>query len=213
MTQTRICLVRHGETDWNAQYRLQGHQDIPLNARGLAQAAAVAQALRGERFDAIYSSDLQRAQTTARAIADVLALPLQLEARFRERHFGALQGLTRAEADQRHPGEYARVRMREPQACPPGEGGESLAGFAERIQHALLTVCTRHAGGRILIVSHGGCMDIMYRLASGKPLTEARDFPLGNATLNWLAHADESWQILSWDERRHLESSAEEISP
>ncbi|MDQ7990313.1 MAG: histidine phosphatase family protein [Candidatus Dactylopiibacterium sp.] len=207
---TKICLVRHGETAWNAERRLQGHEDIPLNALGERQAQAAALALRHTRFDAIYSSDLVRAMRTAQTIAAPHALPVHSDARLRERHFGALQGLTRDEADARLPGEYARFRCLEPDACPPG-GGEALARFAQRVHGALDALATRHAGQQILLVSHGGCLDVIYRLVTGKPLETARDFPLGNATLNWIEQRHAIWRLVEWDARQHLDRSADEL--
>ena len=100
MTITRFCLVRHGETDWNAARRLQGHTDIDLNARGLAQAGQMARALKNMelQFDVLYTSDLQRAAKTAQAIEDVFETSAIPNAGLRERHLGALQGLTTDEA-------------------------------------------------------------------------------------------------------------------
>ncbi len=210
MPITRICLVRHGETAWNAETRLQGHEDIALNATGEAQARAASEALKQHDFTAIYSSDLIRARQTAEATALRAGTSVQLDAGLRERHFGVFQGLTREEADLLHPGEYARLRMREPDAQPPG-GGESLQTFSARVIASLDAIATRHAGSQVLIVSHGGCLDVIYRMVTGKPLTEPRDFPLGNATLNWIAMDHGRWTLLSWDERQHLARSQDEI--
>jgi 2,3-bisphosphoglycerate-dependent phosphoglycerate mutase len=210
-THTQICLVRHGETDWNAQHRLQGHEDIPLNARGLAQADALADELRSCSFAAIYHSDLQRATSTARAVAAERGIPMIAEPSLRERHFGDIQGLTRNEAEQRFPGVYPRIRAREPFEQPPGNG-ESLNAFAQRIGRIFSSIAANHLGQQILIVSHGGCMDIMYRIVTGKPLTEVRDFPLGNATLNWVQWQNGSWKLCAWDEKKHLQNCLDEIS-
>lgn len=210
MPITRICLVRHGETTWNAEQRLQGHEDIPLNELGLRQAQAAARALRERRFAAIYSSNLQRAADTAAEIAAQYGQEITLVPGLRERHFGIFQGLTRAEADERFPGEYARLRMREIDAVPPGDG-ESLANFSARVTGTLLELATGHPGEEILVVCHGGCLDVIHRMVTGKSLHAMRDFPLGNATLNWIALDDGNWKLLAWDERRHLESSADEI--
>lgn len=211
MLHTRICLIRHGETAWNTQYRLQGHADIPLNAKGLTQAHAAATALQGIEPVAIYHSDLQRAAVTAQIIGKTCHAPLHPEPALRERHFGDIQGLTREEADQHYPGLYARIRMRELQAEPPGNG-ESLGAFAQRIGSAFHTIAARHAGQVVLIVSHGGCMDIMYRIVTGKSLLEPRDFPLGNATLNWVSWQNGHWELHEWDQKSHLSDSFDEIS-
>ena len=94
---TRVLLIRHGETDWNRQARLQGHADIPLNAHGQAQVRRLGEALRGEPLDAVYSSDLQRALATAQAIAEATGAPLRQEPALRERGFGCFEGLTLAD--------------------------------------------------------------------------------------------------------------------
>lgn len=211
MPSTRICLVRHGETAWNAEQRLQGHEDIALNAKGLAQAQAIAAALASCEFSAIYHSDLQRATATARTIASQRPAPLIAEAALRERHFGILQGITREQAEQRYPGLYAALRTHNPAMTPPGEG-ESLNAFATRIHDALHAIAARHLGETILIVSHGGCMDIMYRIVTGKALTEVRDFRLGNATLNWIERVGSGWKMQVWDEKAHLLDCFDEIS-
>jgi probable phosphoglycerate mutase len=115
MRPIRLCLVRHGETDWNAQKRIQGQIDIPLNARGRAQAAATAAGLAGQRFDAVYSSDLARAWQTAQPIAAALGLPLYAAPGLRERHYGRMQGLTAAEARVRIPSVHAAYAARDRQ--------------------------------------------------------------------------------------------------
>jgi len=103
MTATRFCLVRHGETAWNTERRLQGHLDIPLNDTGRAQAAATADALADDRFHALYTSDLARAQDTAQALAARIERPVAQITALRERHYGIFQGLTYDEAMTRHP--------------------------------------------------------------------------------------------------------------
>ncbi|MGL4409481.1 histidine phosphatase family protein [Zoogloea sp.] len=207
---TRICLVRHGETAWNAERRLQGHLDIPLNEHGLAQAAATARSLGGERFDAAYCSDLTRARQTADAIAQALHLELVQDARLRERHYGLFQGLTYDEAQTRHPEAYRHFEQRDPEFAFP-EGGESLKGFAARIQAALEAIAERHPDSTVLVVTHGGVLDIAHRLAAGKPLHTPRDFGIPNAALNWISCTGGTWSLQVWAEQRHLDSSLDEL--
>lgn len=210
MPITRICLVRHGETKWNVQLRLQGHEDIPLNARGRAQARATAAALAGRRFAAMYCSDLGRARETARSITETLGLVPRYDARLRERHFGALQGLTREDAEARFPGVNSRIRAREADLIPPG-GGETLSSFAARVASAVREIAVRHRGEDVLVITHGGCLDIMYRQATGKPLSGPRDFPLSNAALNWIAHQNGNWHLIAWDEKAHLSRAQDDL--
>lgn len=206
----RICLVRHGETPWNTERRLQGHLDVPLNEVGHAQAAATARSLDGQPFSAIYSSDLTRALQTAAPTAQARALAVRPEPRLRERHYGVFQGLTYAEAAERYPEDYARFKAREPEFAFPDQG-ESLAAFAARIGDALTALAERHLGEQILVVTHGGVLDIAHRLASKLPLDAPRDFPILNAALNWMAYDGTDWHLLGWGEQQHLASARDEL--
>jgi probable phosphoglycerate mutase len=208
MTATRICMVRHGETDWNAERRIQGHIDIPLNPAGQAQAEATAGGLAGQDFAAAYSSDLRRAWETARIAAAPLGLRVHAERGLRERHYGCLQGLTAAELLDRHPDLHARYLARDPDCA--FDDGESLGAFAARVVATVEALAARHAGASLLLVSHGGVLDICHRRASGKALSATRDFAIPNAALNWFEVADGGWRLLAWADRRHLERSLEE---
>jgi 2,3-bisphosphoglycerate-dependent phosphoglycerate mutase len=207
---TRICLVRHGETDWNAERRLQGHIDVPLNATGVAQARATAANLAEQDFTAVYTSDLQRARQTAAEAARSLALDPQPEPRLRERHYGNFQGLTYAEAQTRYPEGYRRFQERDP-SFTFGDDGESLEDFAGRIRTALEALAERHAGEQILVVTHGGVLDIAHRLASGKPLDSVRDFTIPNAALNWIEYTGDGWRLLAWAQQDHLTAARDEL--
>ncbi|WP_028536507.1 histidine phosphatase family protein [Paludibacterium yongneupense] len=208
---TRLCLVRHGETDWNLAGRLQGQLDIPLNANGLRQAEQLAQALqrRGMRFDGCYCSDLGRARETAAAVARRLELERLSVPALRERHFGCFQGLTYEEARVRMPQLYLRFKAREPDFAP--SEGECLSYFYRRVNTFLGDLVVRHPGQTLLIVSHGGVLDMAYRLASGKPLEETRDFPIPNAALNWISHNQNGWRLDSWADQTHLQDSLDEL--
>lgn len=205
-----LCLVRHGETDWNVERRLQGHIDIPLNERGLAQAETTARSLAGMRFAALYTSDLARARQTAAAITRRLSMPEHTDPRLRERHYGMFQGLTYDEAARRHPEFYRRFTARELAFSFP-ECGESLHIFAERIRTALHEIALRHRGEHVLVVTHGGVLDIAYRIAANRELESARDFPIPNAALNWIEHRPAGWRLLAWADERHLGDSLDEL--
>ena len=207
---TRLCLVRHGETAWNVERRLQGHTDIPLNETGLAQARATAASLAAEHFDAAYSSDLTRARQTADAIAARCGLTPGFDASLRERNFGAFQALTYDEARARFPHDYHRFETRDPEFTFP-DGGENLREFAERIRCTLEGIARRHRGGRVLIVTHGGVLDIAHRIATGKSLQAPRDFTIPNAALNWIAWNGETWSLIAWAEQRHLGRALDEL--
>ena len=208
MNATRLCLIRHGETRWNAERRLQGHTDIELNHRGRAQAIQVAAALKivTLNFDAIYTSDLKRAADTANAIAQELKMPAIVMPELRERHFGALQGLTIPNAPHIKPDLWRAHIARD--LDHELEGGESIAQFALRVQNVLRVMRERHSGKTVLLVSHGGTLDMMYRIASGQALNTARIVSVPNASLNWLIHDGQSWNVERWTDTSHLKGFA-----
>ena len=201
---TRICLVRHGETDWNVEARLQGQIDLALNARGEAQAAAVGRHFAAQRADALYSSDLQRARQTAQPIAQALGLTPTLVRELRERSFGRCEGLTLAEIEARYADDARAIAARDPDYAAPG-GGESRRQHAARVYASLAQLAARHAGKTIVVVTHGGVLDVIYRRASGLPLDAPRNCPLPNAGINWLAIASERWTVESWGGTAHLD--------
>ncbi|NJD24934.1 MAG: histidine phosphatase family protein [Betaproteobacteria bacterium] len=205
-TGTRICLVRHGETPWNAERRIQGQIDIGLNAAGQRQAAAAGRWLRGAGIAALYSSDLQRARHTAEAIGAALGLAPVLYPQLRERCYGVFEGLTYAEAQVRFPGGYAAFEGRN--ADYDFENGESLRALFDRVTGKLVELAAAHAGQAIAIVVHGGVLDIVNRFVRGNPLEMPRDFLIPNAGLNWIVAVDGAWYIESWGDTAHLEPGA-----
>lgn len=214
---TEIWLVRHGETPWNVESRVQGWEDIGLNENGIEQARLLARHMKnlkdsGTHLNAIYSSDLKRAQHTASIIAESINLPLSLEPGIRERHFGVLQGLIYSEMEQHQPEAYRIWRSRDPELDMPE--GESLGFFHHRVVGAINSLATRHHGERIMVVSHGGAMDIIWRHASQVSLQADRKAPLLNASLNRLRVSPKSWEILSWGEVDHLgRGSQNDVTP
>jgi 2,3-bisphosphoglycerate-dependent phosphoglycerate mutase len=198
----RLCLVRHGETPWNAEARIQGWTDVPLNPIGVAQAQAAARELAGVAFDAIHASPLQRAHRTAEAIAG--GRPIHLDERLRERHFGELQGLTRGEIAAQHPEVHRLLNERRPGFQPPG--GETVERFAARVRAALLDL----RGERVLVVAHGGVLDIAYRLATDGDLHAPRRFALPNAAINWLRGGKDRWHVEAWGLTDHLDDSKDD---
>ena len=210
VTVTRLCLVRHGETAWNAERRIQGQLDVPLSAVGHAQARATANALAQESFGAIHSSDLARALHTAEAAAHLLRLPVRREPGLRERHYGVLQTLTYAEFAERHPQDFVRFRAREEDFALPG-GGESLRQFADRVHACVDAIVAAYPGGQVLLFTHGGVLDVLHRRASGRPLSARRDFEIPNTALNWLEVDRDAWRLLSWADRRHLGEALDEL--
>lgn len=209
MVTTKLCLIRHGETTWNTERRLQGHTDIPLNAKGVLQARQMAQALKDINlaFDVMYTSDLKRAADTANAIVELFGIEAKVDSVLRERHFGALQGLSIPEAPSVRPDIWQAHIARD--LGHDLEGGESIKQFELRVQTALEKIQERHAGKTILIVSHGGTLDMMYRIASKQALSTERVVSVPNASLNWITHnAADGWAVGQWADTRHLEGPA-----
>jgi len=205
---TRICLIRHGETDWNVAKRLQGQIDIDLNPTGVAQAHAVRPGLQGHRFAAAYSSDLGRAWRTAQIATSDLGIAVSPGPTLRERHYGVYQGLTSAEAALRYPEVHPLHQARDLHF--DYHGGESLLAFAERIMNALTAMAEAHPGQQVLVFTHGGVLDVVYRTAVGRTLDTPRDFPVPNAALNWLEYSAGSWFLRDWADTRHLQSALDE---
>ncbi len=205
MTTTRFCLVRHGETDWNAERRLQGHTDIELNARGLAQATQMAKALKkiDFQFDVLYTSDLLRAKQTAKAIEHLYSVSAVSHSPLRERHLGVLQGLTISEAPALEPELWQAHLSRD--IHQELQGGESILQFSNRIRSSLEQIQDKHAGKTILIVSHGGALDMMYRMASNQALDSEKVVAVPNASLNWISHDGSSWTVDNWADTSHLD--------
>lgn len=201
---TRICFIRHGETDWNASKRIQGQTDVPLNANGRSQAQAMAVHAAQYTFDAIYSSDLQRALETAQCLATGRQITVQTMPQLRERHFGVFQGLTGTEAAARDPDAYARYKARDPDYN--FDTGESLQQLAERVEHAVTLLVSQHPGQTIAVVCHAGVLDMLYRLATGRPLHTPRDFDLPNCALNWFRFDAQGWHLEAWDDHHYLPS-------
>lgn len=209
MSATRIIAIRHGETAWNVETRLQGHLDIGLNAHGQWQAERTAQALADEDLAAIYTSDLARARATAQAIAErsssAGARRVHLHTGLRERGFGVFEGLTYAQIAAEWPEESQRWRQRDPQFAPPG--GETLTALRERISATVNSVASQHVGEQIVLVAHGGVMDALYRLATGQEIAAPRTWDLGNASINRLLWTPDGLTLVGWSDTRHLDST------
>jgi probable phosphoglycerate mutase len=205
---TDILLIRHGETAWNAERRLQGHLDIPLNGEGERQAALLAGALAPESIDVLVASDLRRARQTAQAVADTRGLALEIEPALRERGYGGFEGLLYSEIEQRFPLEFAAWQARDVDArLPPGRNvGESFRAFFHRATGAILALAATHPGKTVALVAHGGVLECAYRLARGLSLETPRDFKVYNASINRFRFdpATGSLALHSWGEVDHL---------
>jgi 2,3-bisphosphoglycerate-dependent phosphoglycerate mutase len=200
---TTILAIRHGETAWNRESRIQGQLDIPLNAVGLAQAQRVGQALVGERLDALYASDLSRAWQTAAAVAAATGLSPRAQAGLRERSFGVFQGLSWTEIEQQWPEQSERWRRRDPDFG--AEGGERLQDFYQRVVSTVEGLARAHPGQTIVVVAHGGVMDCLHRAGRRLTLQAPRSWTLGNATINRLLYSSAGLSVVGWNDDSHLQ--------
>ena len=203
---THICLVRHGETEWNAARRIQGQLDIGLNETGVRQAVAAGRWLEKAGIAALYSSDLERAWRTAQAIGQALGLAPSALPEMRERRYGVFEGLTYAEAEERFPDGYAAFEGRN--ADFDFEHGESLKVMHARVVGKLIELAARHRGQKIVVVVHGGVLDVINRFVRGNPLEMPRDFLIPNAGINWISAVDGRWTVETWGETAHLADGA-----
>lgn len=207
MQATDLILVRHGETDWNRELRFQGHIDVPLNAAGFEQAERLGRALVSEPIQRVIASDLERARQTAAPAARGLGLPVLTMPGLREQHFGVAEGLQAADILRDHGSAWDDWRQfREHVGMP---GGESPRQFHDRILAALREIAAAYSGQHLLVVTHGGALDMVWRAASGRPVSGPRECDIPNAGINRLrvqmAGDRLDAQVLGWAEVAHLD--------
>lgn len=210
MNTTRFWLIRHGETQWNADRRLQGWLDIPLSAVGVQQARQLGSYLRslsfGAKIDLVVASDLTRAYDTARDAAGHFGLPIERHAGLRERCYGVYEGQDWALLNGKHEGGLP-VNFRDPDQAI--EQGETLRVFSSRIAQAFEGLAQDHIGKNIMVFSHGGVIDIAWRIANKLPLDAVRPDPILNASINQFAiDADRGWHMHEWGQTEHLDMAA-----
>jgi 2,3-bisphosphoglycerate-dependent phosphoglycerate mutase len=199
---TEIVLIRHGQTDYNLEFRFQGQIDVPLNALGLEQARRVSGRLAAERVDALYCSDLTRTRQTAAPSGELLAMDPVALAALREQHFGLLEGLVLAEVVERHPEHWERWSRHDPDYAVPG--GESVREFHARAVAAIRDLARRHPGESLAVVTHGGVLDMIWRAARGLPLRGPRACEIPNAGFNRIRVAGETIEIVAWADDAHV---------
>ena len=199
---TRIIAIRHGETAWNVDTRIQGQLDIPLSATGRWQAERLAGALRDEPIEAIYASDLARAWETAYYLGQVQGQPVTKEIGLRERDFGDFEGKTFAEIEVLLPEQSMRWRKRDPEFSPAG--GESLIALRARVVQTVERLAAKHPGKQIALVSHGGVMDVLYRAATRLEIQAPRTWALGNTAINRLLWTPGGFALVGWADTQHL---------
>ena len=200
---TEISVVRHGETDWNAQMRYQGHSHNELNADGERQALALGMRFAGDApaFDRIISSDLMRAHRTAEIIAEQTGLPMQTDERLRERKVGIFRGLTPREASEQHPAEFAAFKSDDRYVVPEGESKQALH---DRAVAFLAELASASSGKRLIVVTHGGVIEAMIRHAFSLPLAMHLPFSNFNAACNRFIRRGDHWVIATLGDISHL---------
>lgn len=199
---TTFVLVRHGETEWNRQGRIQGHSDSALTPEGVAQAEAMGRRLGVESIDHFLVSDLGRARHTAAIISQHVQTAPVPHAAFRERAFGVAEGLTYAEIDARFPEMFSRVRETDPDFA--AEGGESRRQFSARVVDALHRLADTYHSGRVLVVTHGGVLAAVYRWAHQLPIASAHQIEIPNVAYNRMVMRDGAATIEAWADVAHL---------
>ena len=205
---TIIYLIRHGETMWNREKRLQGHIDIGLNDAGYWQAECLAKHMAGKNLAAVISSDLSRAIDTAKPIAEHHELDLIFDPALRERHYGIMQGLSHQEIADNHPRNHLAWKNREVDFQP--ESGESLQQFYNRVVGAVKHWAGTYPDQEIAVVAHGGVLDCLYRASARMALDAPRTWQLGNAAINRVLFNGEGFVVIGWNDHGHLEGLADD---
>lgn len=207
--RTSLYLVRHGEAESNASLRFGGWSPVPLTDKGRRQAEAVARVLAARTPTAIVSSDLARAHQTADPIALATGLPIALDERLRERSVGVFDGLLFTEAEARYPDAWAKMIARDPDAVP--EGAETVDQVFARVTAAIESIVAAHAGGRVVVVTHGIALFHVFAhvVGIGAPRGSPRVFVLAdNASVTHVEHRVDPdrthWRIHSVNDTGHL---------
>ncbi|MGZ9031223.1 MAG: histidine phosphatase family protein [Burkholderiaceae bacterium] len=207
---TQLLVIRHGETAWNAEHRIQGHLDIPLSSTGMRQAGRLAERLANEPVHAVYSSELARAWLTAEPVAERLGLQVLPEPRLRERSFGIFEGLTLDEIAAQHPEAFRLWRGRDPAWAM--DGGETGQQLIDRVLEALHDIAGRHRDETVALVTHGGVLDVAYRAARALDWDAPREHQMLNASINRVrvTFSPPALAMLDWGDVAHLTESRDE---
>lgn len=177
----KLYIVRHGETVWNREGRIQGHTDVGLSERGREQARLLARRLASAPLDAAYASDLCRAADTAAAVLAGRNVPLYPTPRLREYHKGAFEGMTEGELRAQYPAEYPGYVAKDLDYAP--EGGESTRGVSARMTGVINEIKERHLNDAVLVVGHGGSLRAAMMALLGMSMDANWRFVFGNCTL------------------------------
>jgi probable phosphoglycerate mutase len=202
-----LQIIRHGETEWNAAHRFQGHGDSPLNETGRRQVAALGRRMQAIQFDTLVSSDLGRAQETASIISGCTGHTVQLDRRLRERNYGVLEGLTVPQITEQYAEVLDQFNKDDPEYVLPG--GESHRQHYQRNVAFFDEFLSGRFGTNVAAVAHGGLLDSIFRYVARLPLAQPRCFITTNASLTVVSHGEfygtYRWVIETWCDASHLE--------
>ena len=202
MKETEIILIRHGETEWNSQKRMQGHSNSDLSEVGRGQIQALGELMKNVSFDHIYSSDSLRARQTAEAITQYSGHTLQFDQRIREKNLGVFEGLTSTEAKERHPEIYRLFKTAG--ANYVIDEGESTQQLLERALEFSEEIRLRHPQERVVMVTHGGVVRVLMKHALGLSIDAPTRFIIKNTGIFGLIW-NENWLVTQMGGVYHLE--------
>ena len=180
----KLIIMRHGQTAWNVEHRVQGHTDIPLDERGCAQASAIAERLSDMQIDAVYASPLQRAYTTGACIAARSGCPVYKDQRLIERFFGEWEGQRLEDVSRRDPEKW-RVWLEEPTKCVV-PGGETLDSVLKRSLAFAEEIIEKHRGKNVVIVSHANPVKLLLMHYTGIPVDQMHRIRTDNCSYSEL---------------------------
>ena len=202
MKETEIILIRHGETEWNSQKRMQGHSNSDLSEVGMGQIQALGELMKNVSFDHIYSSDSLRTRQTAEAITQYSGHTLQFDQRIREKNLGVFEGLTSTEAKERHPEIYRLFKTAG--ANYVIDEGESTQQLLERALEFIEEIRRRHPQERVVMVTHGGVVRVLMKHALGLSIDAPTRFIIKNTGIFGLIW-NENWLVTQMGGVYHLE--------
>lgn len=199
---TKIYALRHGQTEWNLQRRIQGHLDSELTDLGKKQAQALGKAFSVIKIDALYSSDLGRAVKTATPVQEATGLPLVTKKCLREGNLGVWSGKTGDEISASINEEFTLFKKRDPDFRIPE--GETLRERHQRTVDCFEELAEAHTGQIIAVMTHGGILDSLFRHVVEMPLESNRQFSISNASINIVSKNASGWRLESWGNVSHL---------
>lgn len=209
MSKFEVILIRHGETEWNVQGRLQGQKDSPLTTAGIAQAKALGRRLKEDHFTHLYSSDLGRTMETARTIAHFTGHEIIPDSRLREKSLGVLESYTWDESKHLYPDVVAGIESAAHTYIVPE--GESSNQMLVRTLYFLNEIAELHGGGRVAAVTHGAVLSALFRHVLGLPLDAPRRFHILNTSIHELAKENGVWWVNMLGDVRHTRMALDEL--